>query len=49
MYGTNMKISDNAYEHFDFPTVNRSMYKCRTDINQPLTRKNKKGRGRCVD
>lgn len=41
--------SDNACEDFDLSTVKRNIYKCRTAINQPQKRTNKKGRGVCID
>ena len=42
-------LSDNAYEQFDFCTVEENIYRSMAAINQPLTGANRRGRGRCVD
>jgi hypothetical protein len=43
-------IYDNAFDlHFDFLIVRGGIYKNNTSIDQPLTRRNLRGRGRCVD
>ena len=42
-------ISDTAYEHFDFPTVGENICRNRTASNQPVTGRNRIGKGRCVD
>jgi len=43
-------IYDNAFDlHFDFLVVRGDIYKNKTSINQPLTRRNLRGRGGCVD
>jgi len=36
-------------ENFNFPTVAENMYRSMTAINQPLTGRNRTGRGGCVD
>jgi hypothetical protein len=42
-------ISKNTYEHFYFPTMGEDIYRSRTAINRPLTGRNRRGRGKCVD
>jgi hypothetical protein len=42
-------ISGNVYENFYFPIVVQNMCRSRAYIKQPLTGKNRRGRGKCVD
>jgi hypothetical protein len=42
-------IFGNAYEHFDFPIAVQNMCRSMAYIKQPLTGKNRRGRGKCVD
>jgi hypothetical protein len=37
-------ISDNAYEHSNFPIAGQNICRSRTYINQPVTGKNRRGR-----
>jgi len=36
------RISDNAKEYFDCPTVGENVYRCRTAINRPLIGRNRR-------
>jgi len=45
----NNDISANAKENFDFPTVGENIYRSIMAIKQPLTGRNGRGRGKCVD
>jgi hypothetical protein len=41
-------ISENVCRHFDFAAVRENTYKNGTVITQPLTRKNRRWRGRSL-
>jgi hypothetical protein len=41
-------LSDNVYEHFDFPTVEPNIYSSSTTISWTVTGGNRRGRGRRV-
>ena len=43
------RFSDNMYENFDFPTLGENLYRNRKFINRPLTGRNRRRGGRCVD
>jgi hypothetical protein len=45
----NNDISANAKENVDFPTVGENIYRSIMAIKQPLTGRNRRGRGRCID
>ena len=45
----NYKISDNVYEHSDFPRTGENVYRNRKAINQPLLGTDRRGTGRFAD